>query len=168
MVTISMPSAASAGRSSRFQSLAWRLVSSVTRAFSAASAWDGREPVDRPNGEPGCLLVHQAGDANHEELVEVGGEDRAELHPLEQRLRLLGGQVEHARVELDPRELAVEEARVGGDGAGRHRLEHYPSLAAAPGDCRSRRTAATAMSVPSASTSWRSKCAISRSDSGSR
>ncbi len=126
-----------------------------------------REPVGRPDGEPGGLLVQQAGDANHEELVEVGGEDRAELHPLEQRLRLLGGEIEHARVELDPRELAVEEARVGGDGAGRHLLEHYPSLA------RERqagvgRTRGYGMSVPSASTSWRSKCAISRSDSGSR
>ena len=125
-----------------------------------------REPVGRPDGEPGSLLVHQAGDAHHEELVEVGGEDRAELHPLEQRLLLLGCQVEHARVELDPRELAVEEARFGGDRAGRHALEHYPSVRRAPGAAG--RESGYASSVPSASTSCRSKCAIRRSDSGSR
>ena len=79
------------------------------------------EPVRRPHCEARGLLPEQARHAHHEELVEVGREDRAELDPLEQRLRLVGGEVEHARVELDPRELAVEKSRVLGGGTARHR-----------------------------------------------
>ena len=105
-----MPAAASAGRSSRFQSFAWRLVSSVTRGLERGERLRRGEAVGGAHGEPGRLLPHQAGDAHHEELVEVRGEDRAELDALEQRLRLVGREVEDARVELDPRELAVEEA----------------------------------------------------------
>ena len=45
-----------------------------------------RQPVGRADRESCRLLAHQAGHADHEELVEVGGEDRAELHALEQRL----------------------------------------------------------------------------------
>jgi hypothetical protein len=47
--------------------------------------------------------------ADHEELVEVRAEDGEELHPFEERharvLRLL----EHAPVELEPRQLAADE-----------------------------------------------------------
>ena len=58
--------------------------------------------------EPRLDLVVQAGHADHDELVEVRGDDRAELHPLEQRDARVLGELEHARVELQPRELAVE------------------------------------------------------------
>ena len=57
-------------------------------------------------------VLLQAGDAHHEELVEVARVDRAELEPLEQRDRLVLGELEHAVVELQPRELAVEVQRV--------------------------------------------------------
>ena len=59
---------------------------------------------------PGGLLAHEPGDADHEELVEVRGEDRAELDALEQRHRRVVGELEHAGVELEPGELAVEES----------------------------------------------------------
>jgi hypothetical protein len=68
------------------------------------------QAVGRAHGEPGGLLAHQARDPDHEELVQVRREDGAELDALEQRLRLLGGEVEDARIELDPRELAVQKA----------------------------------------------------------
>ena len=54
----------------------------------------------------------QLGHAHHAELVEVGREDRDEAQPLEQRDALVAGQLEHARVPLEPRQLAVEEARL--------------------------------------------------------
>jgi hypothetical protein len=47
---------------------------------------------------------------DHEELVEVAGEDRQVAHPLEQRQRLVLGQLEHPLVEPQPRQLPVEEA----------------------------------------------------------
>ncbi len=56
----------------------------------------------------------EPGDADHEELVEVRGEDREVAAPLEEGDRLVGGELEHPLVELQPRDLAVEEA------VGRH------------------------------------------------
>src|SRR4029450_945545 len=53
-----------------------------------------------------------AGDANHEELVEVCREDGAELHALEQRDVLVLGELEDARVEVQPGELAVDQTLV--------------------------------------------------------
>src|SRR5690606_8460594 len=45
----------------------------------------------------------------HEELVEVGREDRQEPHALQQRDRGVLGELEHALVEGEPGQLAVEE-----------------------------------------------------------
>ena len=53
-------------------------------------------------------LLLQAGDADLEELVEVAGEDGQEAHALEQRVALVDGLVQHAVVELEPRQLAVD------------------------------------------------------------
>ena len=53
-------------------------------------------------------LLLQAGDADLEELVEVAGEDGQELDPLEQRVALVARLVQDARVELEPRQLAVD------------------------------------------------------------
>ena len=72
-----------------------------------------------PCGEPvGRRLLHarrhlpaQAGNAHHVELVEVRAEDREELQPFEQRVTLVERLRQHARVELEPRELAVQEVR---------------------------------------------------------
>jgi hypothetical protein len=49
----------------------------------------------------------QAGHAHHEELVEVVGVDGEELDALEERRRLVLGQLKHPLVELEPGQLAV-------------------------------------------------------------
>ena len=67
----------------------------------------GGEPVGPAGVDPGVDLVVQARDAHHEELVEVRGVDREELDALEQRRRLVLGQLEHAVVEVEPGQLAV-------------------------------------------------------------
>jgi len=50
----------------------------------------------------------QARDPDHEELVEVRMEDREELHALEERPRGIHRLLEHAPVEREPRNLAIE------------------------------------------------------------
>ena len=52
-------------------------------------------------------------DADLEELVEVLAEDREELDPLEHGQVVALGHREHALVEVEPGELAVEVARRG-------------------------------------------------------
>ena len=47
-------------------------------------------------------LLVQAGDAELEELVEVAGEDRQELRPLEERVPCVPSLVQDPRVELQP------------------------------------------------------------------
>ena len=63
----------------------------------------------------GLGLLHEAGDADLEELVHVAGEDRQELDPLEQGVPLVAGFVQHAVLELQRTELAVDvrERRTG-------------------------------------------------------
>src|SRR5262249_24845836 len=56
----------------------------------------------------GVELLLQARDANHEKLVEVGRKDRQKFQPFEQRLRRIERFIQHAAVELDPAEFAVE------------------------------------------------------------
>ena len=71
----------------------------------------GREPVGAACVDPGVDLVEQPRDPDHEELIEVGGVDRAELDPLEKRDRGLLGQLQHPLVEVEPGELPVEVER---------------------------------------------------------
>ena len=68
-------------------------------------------------GDPGGDPPLQAGHPHHEELVEVGGEDRQEPDPFEQRQVRVLGQLEHPGVEVQPGQLAVEEP-VGGQVLG--------------------------------------------------
>ena len=56
-------------------------------------------------------LAAQAGHAHHEELVEVVGRDRQEAKPLEDRMIRIGRLLQNAQVELQPRQLAVDEPR---------------------------------------------------------
>ena len=65
--------------------------------------------ADRDVGRDPAL---EAGHPDHEELVEVVGEDRREAHPLQQRQRGVLGQLEDPLVEAQPGQLAVEEAVV--------------------------------------------------------
>jgi len=68
-----------------------------------------REAVDRELLDAGDHLLLEASDALHDEAVEVGAGDRDELDALEKRPALVLGLVEHARVEAEPGELAVEQ-----------------------------------------------------------
>ena len=110
---MTMPSAASAGRSSFFQVRACRRDELEHALADARERLLRREPVRGEHREAGLGLAEQAGHPHLEELVEVRGEDRAELHALEQRHRLVPGQLEHAAVEVEQRQLPVEEARFG-------------------------------------------------------
>ena len=68
-----------------------------------------RGPAVRRAGDlAGLHLLAQAGHPDLEELVEVAREDGQELHPFEQRIALVARFVEHAGVELEPGQLAVE------------------------------------------------------------
>jgi hypothetical protein len=71
----------------------------------------GREPVGGTAHDAGRDLIHQARDADHEELVHVPGEDRAEVDAVEERHRLVACELEHAAVEVQVRELPVEKTR---------------------------------------------------------
>ncbi len=69
------------------------------------------EPVGRNLDDGALRLRLQAGDAHHEELVEVREEDAQELEALEERHLGRARLGEDARVELEPRELAVQVVR---------------------------------------------------------
>ena len=66
----------------------------------------------RPDGDVGGDPALEAGHADHEELVEVAGEDRREAHPLEQRQVGVLGLAQHPAAVGEPGQLAVEEAIV--------------------------------------------------------
>ena len=83
-----------------------------------------RAAVGRHRGDAGLRLADQAGDANGVELVEVGGADRDEAHALQQRMARVLRFLDDAVVEVEPGQLAVDEA-VGAVGRDRPR-----------GDCR--------------------------------
>ena len=59
-------------------------------------------------GEPLHLLA-QPRHANHHEFVEVAAEDRQELQTFEQQVAGILGFLEHAGVELEPTEFAIDE-----------------------------------------------------------
>jgi hypothetical protein len=67
-----------------------------------------REVVGAADVELALDLVVQTGDPDHEELVEVVLEDRAELEALEQRDACVLRELEDPVVEIEPGELAVE------------------------------------------------------------
>ena len=94
------------------------------RAAGPASGRRGRATCRRPRPP-----ASSAGDAHHEELVEVRRGDRGELDALEQRRRRIGRLLEHALVERQPRQLAVDEqrwcrARVGASRDDSRRPDH--------------------------------------------
>ena len=69
----------------------------------------GREAVEAVVDAARLVLAPQAGHPDLEELVQVGREDREELHALQERVARVASLVQDARVELDPGELAVED-----------------------------------------------------------
>jgi hypothetical protein len=92
----------------------------AAEAFAEAVVQLQHPPLDRvdllfrgetvgPAGfDPGVELVEEAGNPDHEELVEVAGVNGAEASPLQQRHLLVLGEFEHPLVEVEPGELAVE------------------------------------------------------------
>ena len=84
-----------------------------------------RHAVGGRRRDTGLHLLLEAGHPDLEELVEVLAVDRDELDPFEQRAGRVLREREHPRVELEPRELTVEEAgghvhRGLGEGLGIH------------------------------------------------
>jgi hypothetical protein len=67
-----------------------------------------RQAVGAARLDPGVELIEQAGDPDHEELIEVGGVDAAEANPLQQRRLGVLGEFEDPLVEVEPGKLAVE------------------------------------------------------------
>ena len=65
---------------------------------------------DRGHGQSRGDAAFEAGHADHEELIEVRREDRQEVHPLQQRGFRVVRHGEHALVERQPRQFAVEVA----------------------------------------------------------
>ena len=68
----------------------------------------GRQSVGRDVLAVRAQLLLQRRDANHEELVEVRADDGEELDALEDRVPPVARLVEHALVERQPAELAVD------------------------------------------------------------
>jgi hypothetical protein len=68
-----------------------------------------RQAVRAADGDVGAHLPLEAGDADHEELVEVVGRDRQEADPFQQRMGRVLGLFEHPPVELKPGQFAVDE-----------------------------------------------------------
>ena len=87
----------------------------------------GRQPVGRPLLDAERLVRLEPGDADHEEFVEVAGRDRQEAQPLEQRMGGVARFLEHAAVERQPAQLAIEIARLSRRGGGRNGRLRRPS-----------------------------------------
>ena len=83
----------------------------VRRLGDAPQLLRRREVVRPALGRPERPLLLQAGDADLEELVENRTGDAQEPQPLEERHVLALGEVEHAAVELQLRQLAVDVQR---------------------------------------------------------
>ena len=70
-----------------------------------------RAAVDRQIMHAGADLLLQAADPLHEELVEIGVDDRQELDALEQPVARVLGLVQHPPIEGEPSQLAIEVER---------------------------------------------------------
>ena len=77
----------------------------VRIAFSCSR---DRQSVGSALHRAGFQQLLEAGDADLEELVEIGAGDAEESHPLEQRNAAVLGLIQHALVELEKRELAID------------------------------------------------------------
>ena len=85
------------------------LLQPVGRVADLLEDLDGAEPGGGGHGESGGDAALQAGHPDHEELVEVGGEDRQEADALQQVEVGVFGQFEDPGVEGEPAQLAVQE-----------------------------------------------------------
>ena len=104
-----MPSLASAGTTSSRNTLACREASSPVSSPDLLQHLARHQAGGGAHGDAGGDPALQAGDPDHEELVEVAREDGQEPGPLQQRQVVVLGQLEHALVEAQPGQLAVQE-----------------------------------------------------------
>jgi hypothetical protein len=97
-------------------------------AETAGGRRDGRhgrrwgKPVGAHGMGPGGQVPLQLGHAHHEELVEVRADDGQELDALEKGDGRILGFAEHAVIELEPRQLAIDE------GVGCHPRTAVPNV----------------------------------------
>ncbi len=70
----------------------------------------GRQPVFRARIDAGAHLAAQTRDADHEEFVEIIGRDREKPQLLEQRVIAVRRFLQHAAIEFEPGQFAVDEA----------------------------------------------------------
>ena len=122
-----MPSSASAGRTESMNTCACRLAICCVRSPIRRSCSRGERPSAERTDRPISSRRFRPGDPHHVELVEVRREDRQELGPLQQRQRRVGGQRQHAGVEVEPAQFAVEIAVFG------QRVADWPGAVAAGG-----------------------------------
>ena len=77
-----------------------------------------RETAGGSYGDAGCDPPFESGHPNHEELIQVAGEDRQELGAFQQREFRVLAEFENPLVEGEPGEFSIEEAVVGKIGLG--------------------------------------------------
>ena len=106
-----MPSRSSAGSSSSLSNRICCGSDARSRSRDRREVLGRRPAVFRAAHDLRLDLLLDRRDANHEELVEVRSVDRDELQPLEQRIARVERLLEHAIVELEPRQLAADVER---------------------------------------------------------
>src|SRR6185369_8275176 len=85
---------------------------------AAHAAGDGAENLRRsqtvraPLDDLTLDLLFDPGDANLEELIEIGGDNAKKLQALEQWVRRVLRFVKHPLIELQPTELSIQETRL--------------------------------------------------------
>ena len=107
--TMRMPSAASAGRRTSSHSASWSAFRASTRCSRLLERLPRGASIGRAALDLRLDLFAGPGHAHGEELVEVRRDDPAQLHALEQRDAGIRRELEHPPVEVEPRQLAVEE-----------------------------------------------------------
>ena len=68
----------------------------------------GAETTGCSDGDARVHATLESGHADHEELIQVRGEDRGEIRALQKGDRLILSQLKHTLVELEPADFAVE------------------------------------------------------------
>ena len=100
-----------------------------------------RHSVGRALLDPQRLMRLQAGDADHEEFVEIAGGDRKEAQPLQEGVFRVARLLQHAPVEGEPAQLPIEIAllrsrrQLGRNVCGRDRQLRFCGSGHSPCTC---------------------------------
>ena len=106
--------AASVSKSPRMR--CWSASSNSARCLMSVNCCAAVRPSAEVPGGARLCLPDQRGDAHRVEFIEVGGADRQEAQPLQQRVARVLGFLQNAVVEIQPGQLAVDEAVRAGAG----------------------------------------------------